>query len=70
MRTYAPCPRCAKSKWAEREDRANWRRRVLHCMECGFEVDMHVAARAKGILRRDRGQDVAQPAQVSDGPSD
>jgi hypothetical protein len=34
-------------------------------MECGFEVDQHVALTAKRILRRDHGQDVRQADPVS-----
>ena len=66
MRKFRPCPECKRNKWAERSDRANFRRQVLHCMECGFEVDLHVADTAKRILRRDRGQDVRAAEPVSE----
>lgn len=67
MKTFSPCPNCKRSKWLEKEDAQNFRRRVLHCMEpeCGFEVDVRVALTAGRIIRRDAGQDVRAAEPVS-----
>lgn len=58
MTAIRPCPECGKQKWAGRTASDNFREKVLHCMECGFEVDLRVARVARTILRRDGGQDV------------
>jgi hypothetical protein len=62
---YPPCPECHKHKWATRAAADDFRREVLHCMECGFEVDKHVAMTARRIVRRDGGQDVRADALVA-----
>jgi transcription elongation factor Elf1 len=58
------CPSCGKQKWAMRTDPADFRQKVLHCMECGFEVDLRVVRASRHIVRQDGGQDLraAEPA--------
>lgn len=63
---FSPCPECGKQKWATRNARNNWREQVLHCMECGFEVDLRVAKASRRIVRHDRGLDL-QSAESTQG---
>jgi transcription elongation factor Elf1 len=58
---FAPCPECRKRKWALRTDPKNFRQRVLHCMECGFEVDIRVVRASRRLLARVRERLDKQP---------
>lgn len=57
-----PCPECGKVKWATVDSAADFRKKALRCMECGFEVDARVFVQARRILRRDDGQDLRPDA--------
>jgi transcription elongation factor Elf1 len=52
------CPECGKAKWATVDSRADFRRKAMRCMECGFEVDARVFDEAERILQLDEGQDL------------
>lgn len=52
------CPRCHKAKWKTQPAPEDFRQRVLHCMECGFEVDVRVFRQSRRILLRDNGKDL------------
>lgn len=63
----SPCPNCGKQKWANRTTYPNnVRQQMLHCMECGFEVDLRVAKASRRIVRHDRGLDL-QSAESTQG---
>lgn len=56
---FNACPNCNQQKWASQTSYPNnVRQQMLHCMECGFEVDLRVVRDSRRILRRDGGQDV------------
>lgn len=47
---YAPCPKCQTHTWAIVKDPKHAEFELLHCNECGFEVDMRVVQREQWIL--------------------
>ncbi len=62
----SPCPNCKQQKWATRSDPSNFRQKVLHCMECGFEVDLRVVRASRQIVQRDDGQDLVPAEQTAE----
>lgn len=60
------CPECRRAKWKTVASTADFRRRALRCMECGFEVDAQVYRQARQILRRDNGEDLRPSPNVSE----
>lgn len=58
--TFSPCPTCKTLKWALTPDPKVKNNELLHCNECGFEVDMRVVSREQWILSQiDDSQDRA-----------
>ena len=47
---FSPCPTCDKLKWALIADPKLPGNDLLHCNECGFEVDIRVVKREQWIL--------------------
>lgn len=66
MLVFSPCSECKQRKWATRNSPTDFREKVLHCMECGFEVDLRVAKASRRIVRHDGGQDL-QSAESTQG---
>lgn len=64
--SIAACPECGKQKWSIRADPADFRQRVVHCMECGFTVDLRVVRASRFIVRRDGGQDLVPAEQTAE----
>jgi hypothetical protein len=64
---FWPCPNCKTLTWALIPDPKIPANHLLHCNECGFEVDMRVVSRVQWILR-DTADDRSVQADESAGP--